>query len=362
MMLALVMLVASLMCGATVWYGLVWGLIVYGIHSGVLVYSLHHIRPSFLLVVGWLGITFYLSLYSASLFFFVSNVMKKIHDRLLCALLSIIALTSCFFVIDQHSFFIFGVKGGYCLVNPLLPLVYGFKKYFGAEIHNPEWFNQVVIIRTSYVPCAPVDTYQLFNAFAAERDRKLSCGSCPRVVVTPESAFPVALNKNVSLCNRISDNSRRAHFIIGGFFEDDAHRFYNGFYWFADGAYKHFVAKQHAIPFVEMMPRWCDFSSVRRLFLGECSECIPEADSFRMAYELLPGHFFYPLVCSEVFCAGMISRVPKGTIALVLVNDSWFVSPMLWRAAYLYVLMQAWWHQVPTLYVSYKYDFCRIIF
>lgn len=359
---ALIMLVALLMCNSTALHGLAWGLIVYGVNTGVLMYSVYQIRQSFLLVVGWLVITLYLSLYVSSLFFFVSALRKRMRSKLFCALLSVVGLASCFFIIDQHSFFIFGVKGGYCLAHPLLPLVYGVKKYFCAEVNHPEWVNQVVIIRTSYVPCAPVDTQKLLNAFVDECQGQLSRNFGLALVVAPESAFPIALNKNSRLFRGVADNSIGVNCIIGGFFEDDEHKIYNGFYWFSDGVYKHFVAKQHAIPFVEMMPRWCDFSCVRHLFLDECSECTPETDSFRMTYELLPGHFFYPLICSEVFCAGMISRVPKGAIALVLVNDGWFVSPMLWRAAYLHVLMQAWWHKVSLMYVSYKYDFCRIIF
>jgi hypothetical protein len=369
---ASLLLLAACVSARSAWQGLLWGLIVYGVQSGVLIYGLYLIRPSWILVVGWLGITLYLAAFMAAVFFVSSHSFKFIPSVFIKVILSVFLLGGCFYCVDRYSLFVFGVEGGYCLANPLLPLVYGVESYCTKNNNEFElaWRKHIAVVRTDYVPCAEVDSREMMRDFLGECATRLAHNSSITLFVTPESAFPFVLNKNRAVFAGFSDNSHAlcgTHFFVGSFYKEkkyeESNQIRNGFYWFADGVCKKFYSKQHAMPFVEMVPGWCNFSVVQALFLSEAScSCVHDygqTDYIREPCELVPGIFFHPLICSEVFCTDMLAHVPPGVVALVLVNDAWFAHPMLWQVARLYVVMQAWWYGVSVLYVSYRYDFFK---
>ena len=352
MLPALFFLISALVHGSSWRQGFIWGVVVYGGHLGILYYALAMIRPSWWLIALWGCTTLYLTAHVVVLFFVCAQLHEKLRSKTarLCCVLALVCF--CFWWIDRKALWVFDAEGGYCLANPLLPLVHGWCQMSDCESkeHAPAWIDQLGIVRLPSRPGQDVDPVEsvreFFGKVAHARSVKPKMVCC----ITPESSLPFPLNKHKKVMDVISDNCSGLALFIGSFY-DDGLFVHNGHYWFVEGKLQKFIGKQHVMPLVEKMPRWCNWQKLRLLFLGNGKECCVDGQR-REALELLPGRYFYPIICSELFCTNMLKNVPRGAVALVLVNDAWFGATILPQLLWLYALMQAWWYRVPMLYVS----------
>lgn len=328
-------------------FGVLWAGVVYGFHCGGMVYSLYLLKPHYIWVVVWMVATLYCMFYVCCLFVACAVVCRV---RIIAFVGVALCISLHFWIVDAHALWIFGVEGGYCLANPLIPL----SRFFIREPHPvPESF---CIIRTSHKPFQAVDPRENVRAFfklvACERmkNNTLCC------IITPESALPFALNKYENILKIFCNYSHALPLLMGSFFEDD-HGVHNCFYYFSDGILQCIYKKKHAMPCAEMIPQWCNYAWVRELFLNNNQCARSKISGERQVISLSDVHI-YPIICSEFFCTAALKKVPRHTTALVLVNDAWFAHSFLSAVAYHYAALQAWWCGKKIIYVSFFKDGC----
>lgn len=307
-------------------------------------YALWAIKASYIIWLLWVLVVFLCACYAALLCALIVLVNKTIKNSFMRSCLVLLCMDAFFWWIDQYSLLPFGAAEGICFVNPLIP---------AAKMFMPETLDAfqygIGIVRTEYAPCQPVDVeccmHDFFRHVAIERERhpQISC------IVTPESALPFVLNNHPEQMAACADYARSLPLLIGSFYEEEG-CICNALYWFSAGRLQKVIRKQHALMVTESIPRWCDCAALRELFVGEHSFAV--VAEVREPLELVEGVFFYPLLCSELFCTDMIIHVPEGAHVLALVNDSWFGNSSLAENLRAYARMKAWWQGKKMIYIS----------
>ena len=339
--------------GVAVKRALQWGCMVYGLHCASVVYSLFIMRPHYGLLVWWMIATIYLASYTIVLFVLCVGVRVLGAKRIIArSLLTCCLVVAYFWLVESHAFWIFGVRGGCCLVSPLIPLSRFFLN------NSAPAASYIGIVRTPYVPLQHVEpaawVRNFFKLVAHEREKN----SDILCIITPESALPFALNKHTELLRIFCDYSRMMPLLIGSFFED-CQAVSNCFYYFCEGKLSQRYVKQHLMPCIEVMPSWCNNEFLCLFF-----------NTNAVAFQKKPKHVpmrrcmyvkdvaLYPIICSELFCDSILSGVSDTEYVVALVNDAWFSYSFCAECAFVYAQVQAWWYGKKIIYVSFFKDGC----
>lgn len=149
-----------------------------------------------------------------------------------------------------------------------------------------------------------------------------------RAVVLPESAFPLYLNREIELIDRLLKLSRKITILTGALYYEKG-RSYNSSYLFKNGEMR-VMHKVVLVPFGEEVPlpswigRW-----VNKIFFGGASDykTAPNPSDFTMA-----GVEWRNAICYEATTDRLFEKSPKYMVAIS--NNAWFlpsIEPSLQR-------------------------------
>jgi apolipoprotein N-acyltransferase len=140
------------------------------------------------------------------------------------------------------------------------------------------------------------------------------------LVVTPETAFPLPLNRYPQLMERLAQLSHRGAILVGALYEKGG-KFYNVGYLFDDGRVT--ILKKHLlVPFGEYIPLPFLQKEINKIFFGNPADFTP-AQHF--AQFVLKGVSFIQAICYEVTSPSLYSLPPRYVVALT--NNGWFFLP-----------------------------------
>ncbi len=146
-----------------------------------------------------------------------------------------------------------------------------------------------------------------------------------KIVVLPESAFPLFLNLHPELIQKLKNLSNKITIITGALHYKNK-KFYNSTYIFENGKMK-ILDKHVLVPFGEYIPLPFFQKEINRIFFGGASD-YSTSDKFE-TYKI-DGKNFINAICYEATLEDIYKLPPKNIIALT--NDAWFmpsIEPLL---------------------------------
>ena len=136
------------------------------------------------------------------------------------------------------------------------------------------------------------------------------------VVVLPETAFSLALNRYRDLLDYLISLSKHITIITGALSYQN-NRYYNSTYLFQDGEF-HIYNKHILVPFGEYIP-FCCKKTLNKIFFDGANDYIP-APNFN-TYQI-KGFEFINAICYEATNQKLYKLPPKYIIAIS--NNAWF--------------------------------------
>jgi apolipoprotein N-acyltransferase len=314
-------------------FGFLWGLIAFALHF-IWLYELLLTKSQagkFLSATIFIFCVFYFSTFSG--LWFCATKLSFLVLRIFC--ISFICTTLIFFwFLEKYSFFIFGRAEGYPFLNPILPLakykvfllLYSFI-YFNPS-HDPELketkiFYLKPVSRAGELSCSTVGQ-MIYQKLSALDLCKYSSGET-LVVVSPETAFPFALNKHEEMLNFWNNVlPLNSHFLIGSQREENG-KFFQTLYYINSRRIMQFYDKTHTVLFTEKIPKkWKKFKFAEQLFLKEKEE-FHKGKIFK-SFKIAKNLTIIPKICSEVFFKPIEIKDKNNEFIFIFVNDSWFLN------------------------------------
>jgi apolipoprotein N-acyltransferase len=142
------------------------------------------------------------------------------------------------------------------------------------------------------------------------------------VVVLPESAFPLFLNRYDGLLDTLKKFSYKITVVTGGLHEKNG-KYYNSTYVFEKGQVK-ILDKHVLVPFGEYIPLPFFQKEINRLFFGNASDY--DTGSKFEVFEI-GGYKFINAICYEATIEDLYKLSPKYVVALS--NDAWFTPSIM---------------------------------
>lgn len=211
---------------------------------------------------------------------------------------------------------------------------------------RPALLDKVGVIQLPfYLQCN--DIHARVEAFNKACDDLVTCNPSAHIIVSPESLFPLYLNKHDSVLTCIEKKGVRL--FVGGYRIDNQEA-YNSCYYF-DGTAWSVYDKQHGVFFVERIPWFCFncviCNSLLRGFLpftcGVGSRPVCRVADIHLV----------PFLCSEVFMQDCIERASCSMTMCALINDAWFAQSSISDLLFYSVVLRARARKMAVLYVSY---------
>ena len=137
------------------------------------------------------------------------------------------------------------------------------------------------------------------------------------VVVLPETAFPLPLDKYKKILEKLQNLSKKITIITGALSYQN-NKYYNSTYLFQNGKFKIFN-KHILVPFGEYIPISCCKNLINKIFFNGASDYHP-ASNFS-TYKI-KGITFLNAICYEVTNENLYKQKPKYIIAIS--NNAWF--------------------------------------
>jgi apolipoprotein N-acyltransferase len=255
---------------------------------------------------------------------------------LLCMLSALIA-----YAVECKHYFVLGV------ILLLFWINLSQKKVILSYSHC--WYNNVKTITTPIIATAhdPSICIHIAEHIACAHARNPNL----RAIIFPESCiYPWRVCAESLLVQYVPSNSEPCDYIIGSFYDDNG-LYRNSCYWLRDGILQKRYDKRHAMPLIERLPWFLQFSStVKNLFFNMMPEISP-SENERPPMQIGDTKVV-PYICSELF----INRTPDDhypdTPIVALINDRW-APPYLQNLIYLGAVLQSHAWQREIFYVSY---------
>jgi hypothetical protein len=386
-------------------HGYVWGLCVYTLHLTGGIYTLLVMAHG-----AWLKICIFIiflllyqALVPALLCAIAAWIIKRYAVQSYYVRLTIWSIVLFLFFIwtDWYSLWIFGVKEGYPLMHPLLPLAQhpqllllvpwcgklvvtgllllvplscvavalyknGYTicllccallpwilcwQYGNMHFHNQAWQSRITSL-PCIICCSGNDITSTVKLMAHHCKQLITVHDAVDIIIMPESACNYAqFVCNADQLQLLSANyiGKKIHIIFGASRQhDDA--YYNTMYWVYDGLLHGYHDKKHAMLISETLPWWISDQLYDVYFTQ--TPPITRSVKDRSLFFLSSTLICVPYICSELFYAEHPDNDYGGKLVIAIVNDALFVDYI----AVLLVLLARYralsWRQT-IVYVSY---------
>jgi len=137
------------------------------------------------------------------------------------------------------------------------------------------------------------------------------------VIVLPETAFPIPLDRYPQLLNYLKKLSKKI-VIITGALSYQNNKYYNSTYLFKDGNFQIFN-KHILVPFGEYIPIPCCKKLLNKLFFDGADDFIPASNFSKFTIKNIT---FLNAICYEITNEKLYKQKPKYIIAIS--NNAWF--------------------------------------
>jgi hypothetical protein len=388
-------------------HGYVWGTIVFLLHlSGGICVVANLAHKSWLIGIA-LGIGMVLSqaLFPALLFWCITMLMRRfsIQSPIVRVCMWLVALAIFIFWTDQYCLWIFGIKEGYPLMHPLLPLmqqpqllvflpvlgkqiitlffllvpascvfVLWYKNcrailffvvamspwmlccWIGlAEKEQPEWYHQI-----KSLPCMSHSTVKnpivTIKVVAHQLQKIIAQYPNTKLVVMPESAFNITHFADIPELTQLWNEQhlgKAVHLIFGTcrWREGD---YYNSLHWVYNGVLQDCFDKKHAMLITERLSDWMNGDMMRTIYFRDglsITRSCKERSQFCMAENLI----FVPYICSELFFSELPDDNYEQVPIIAIVNDTLLIDSYIQKLLLLLARFKALQWQRDIVYVSY---------
>lgn len=379
-------------------HAFMWGIIAYGIQLHGLVPGVITLAPAAGLYAWLPGIFLILHLAGiTALWWSISSWCEQCIQKRYRLMFRVLWLSSYWLFITYGCLFFYGRLEGCLLANPIIPCatnnfcmhvassfgVGGATLFFcmvcaltACAFVYQKYYRVIVIIGLFMLMnyrCVFIQNHESRNAFvhvgivqepiiSSLIDDASVCNvvseyvACAyarnpelTAILFPESSvYPWKICAE-SILAEYMPTKKSCDYIIGSFYRDgDAFR--NSCYWLRNGVVQKRFDKRHAMPLIERLPWFLQYSFFKQLFFTDMPEIVPSCNERPVIS--VGDVACVPYICSELF----FNRVPDDTYPNVpivaLVNDRW-APPYLQQLMYLGAVVQAHaWHRI-ILYASY---------
>ena len=392
-------------------HGYVWGCAVFALHlsGGIYVIACMAHEAWLLGVVIGIAMVLYQALIPALLFWCVTQTVQKfsLQSTLIRLCMWTAALWLFIMWTDWYSMWIFGVREGYPLMHPLIPLaqkpalllllpIVGklfftilfllipagcvaflwYKNYrallFFCSAVVPFifcwWVGQLdmqqlpwhkVMKSLPYMVCSTVNNPIVVVKIVGNQLRKI-IEQYPQteVIIMPESAFNVSnfadFPELVQLWNH-ECLGKAIHLVFGAARWHDGN-YYNSLHWVYNGVLQDCYDKHHAMLMSERLSPWMNNNVMRQIYFNRGSP-IAVSSHERTKLALFENVRFIPYICSELFFSELPNDEYGNIPIVVVVNDSLFLgsycSSYIQKLLVLLARYKAIQWQRDIVYVSY---------
>jgi len=181
------------------------------------------------------------------------------------------------------------------------------------------WLDRVVVVAQQYPLSTSIDKIAAsVRGTAQDVQQRFPLASC---IIFPESSI---YRTNIPLkWDKLLGVDMHMNIIIGGFrYDPEAGGCRNTVFLWGDGRCNAFYDKQHVVPCSEYIPVRHMTSLLRSVYFMDCDEIIP-SNNVQRVWEIAPGAYVVPTICSELFYARRPRDVFKDVPLLALCNDTW---------------------------------------
>lgn len=390
-------------CVYTAWHGLWWGLLYWAGHVYALFFVVAEHGYGTLRLLVPLFLILYCAAYSAFAFYSAARLSYQ-KTYMVKGVMWVMCISAYYLIMRYGALWIIGLKTGYPLALPLLPLaeypeflralpylhssglllcLLSFAMgvaYYLVTKHAWVWLLNICMlipfgsgffvttknrsIPAYAVPCAlilppikggrhPRDCAQdiaLYINRACARNQKAS------ILILPESSYPFALNMHPDALELWGINALHdGQYLIIGSYAQEGESLYNGIYCINNCRIIFDYVKKCRMPFTEYIPYpWSMLTCARTLFLKnrqgfsakESSRLLTLNSTWRVQLAL----------CSEFFFDAYDNQCTFPILALV--NDSWFSCLYIRHLMYLFARYMAIERSRDIMYSSYTYGAC----
>lgn len=392
-------------------HGYIWGVITFFLHTsgGIYVVSCMAHEAWLLGVMLGIGMVLYQALCPATLFWCATSIIGAFSVQGLIIRLCIWTIALIFFItwIDWYSLWIFGIKEGYPLMHPLIPLaqhpsllvllpIVGKVLLIGLFFLVPIscvlflWYKNysaLLFFCVSFIPwllcwvigeseMLPLDWHcQIkslpYMAYSTAKNPSVIIRVVgnqlkniivqhpeTEIIIMPESAFNVSnfadFPELLCLWNK-QCLGKPIHFIFGASRQCNDN-YYNSLHWIYDGVLQGCFDKRHAMLISERLPSAIDNNFMRWAYFS-CTPLVVISSNDRIKLSLLDTVAFVPYICSELFFNELPDDMYGNIPIIAIVNDIFFLESRF--TAYIQQLLVllaryraiAW--QRDIVYVSY---------
>jgi apolipoprotein N-acyltransferase len=374
-------------------YGILWGVCAYTLHLYGIIIGIVHLaaHPTWWALLPGIFLVFYLAL-STGFFWAVGIWCEKHYAQLPRLALRTVWLWLYWLWITYGSLFFCGRFEGYLLVNPLLPwathpqllwpvswfgvvgatfflcvlstaiqrkhFVFGVIMLFfwinlarkNSVVPNPIcWIKKIEVITTPITSISddPSICFCITEHIACAYARNPNLCA----IIFPESCvYPWRVCAESLLTSQVTCGIEQCDYIVGSFYDDNG-LYRNSCYWLRNGILQKRYDKRHAMPLIERLPWFLQFSSTaKNLFFKTMPEIVPSLNERPLMQ--IGNVQIVPYICSELF----VNRLPDDDYPdlpiVAQINDRWAPN-YLQEIIYLGAVMQAHAWQREILYVSY---------
>lgn len=392
-------------------HGYVWGCIVFVLHLSGGIYIVAQLAHESWLIGVLLGVVMilYQALFPAIIFLCTTVIIRffAVQSPMLRLCMWFVTLVFFIFWTDRYCLWVFGIKEGYPLMHPLLPLVQEpsllillpiigksmltilfllvpvsgvlllwYQNYIAAlffvcaiipwllsyclstiQTKQPDWWYRV-----KSLPCmayATVDNPVVTIKIVAYQLKKI-IEKYPHttVIVMPESAFNITDFENRPALLELWNEyylGKAVHLIFGTCRWKEG-CYYNSLYWVHNGVLQECFDKKHAMLITERLSEWMNNGLIQQIYFKDgISITRSQNDRIKLPIE---GIIFVPYICSELF----FNELPDdnyGHVSIVaIVNDMLFLDSYIQQLLLLLARLRAIQWQRNIVYVSYGRSLC----
>ena len=387
-------------------HGYVWGCIVFLLHLNGGIYVVVRLAHESWLIGIMLGImmVLYQALFPALLFLCTTIVVRffAIQSPILRLCMWLIALALFIFWTDQYCLWMFGIKEGYPLMHPLLPLaqqpcllmllpivgkqvltvlfllvpsscvvLLWYKNYtallffvcttipwllcwcVGAtQIKQPVWYKHI-----KSLPCMAHSTVDnpivTIKIIAHQLKKIIEQYPHTTVIVMPESALNVTdFESKPALLQLWNEHclGKAVHLIFGTCRRKEDN-YYNSLHWVYNGVLQECFDKKHAMLITERLSEWMNSDCMRTIYFKN-GLSITRSCNDRIQLSILDT-IFVPYICSELFFNELPDDNYGRAPIIAIVNDTLLLDSYIQKLLVLLARLRAMQWQRDVVYVSY---------
>ena len=388
-------------------HGYVWGIIVFSLHvSGGICIVVRLSHEAWLIgVLLGIGMVLYQALVPAMLFSCITMIVRYfvIHSPMIRIFLWTLSLALFFVWIDQYCMWVFGIKEGYPLMHPLLPLAQQprlllllpmcgkqlttifflcvaascvlwiwYKNFVSllffimvilawlycwcvnvSEQTYPAWYNQI-----KSLPCMAHVTGQdptvVMKVIAKQLKEIVMYHPHTDIIAMPESALNITdFERKPELLQLWNADclGKPIHIIFGTCRWKNQH-YCNSLHWVYNGILQTCCDKKHAMLITERLPDWMSNTFTRTIYFRDGLSITRSCDE-RMSLCMSENLTFIPYICSEFFFNERPDDHHDHVPMIVIVNDMLFMNTYLQKLLLLLAQFKAIQWQRDVVYVSY---------